>query len=129
MHYITLKLMGRCTFWLCLLAGLPSCGGGDDSSSNGILAPAAIQAAPQTTKDICEQTCTAADLVRSKGCGSTEFGSHSECYQQCVSRYLSHERCKETFDDSNNCLIDAGCSYETQCRGQIIVAAACLQVG
>ncbi len=112
-----------------LAGGTPELRGWRRLISNGILDPAAIQAAPQTTKDICEQTCTAADLVRSKGCGSTEFGSHSECYQQCVSRYLSHERCKETFDDSNNCLIDAGCSYETQCRGQIIVAAACLQVG
>ncbi|MEI9952507.1 MAG: hypothetical protein WDO74_26890 [Pseudomonadota bacterium] len=121
--------MGRCIFWACLLAGLPSCGGGDDSSPNGTLDAATIAAAPQSTKNICERVCTAADQIRSAGCGTTEFSSHAECYAQCVSRYLSHAKCKDAFDESNNCIIDAGCSAQTQCIGQIIFAAACLQSG
>jgi|GEM_PF-3520782 len=122
----SLGRLGQCLIWVGSAAALASCGDSDASTS---LDPAVLAAAPQATKDICERTCTAADLVRSKGCGTTEFSSHSECYQQCVNRYLSHEKCKETFDAANNCLIDSGCSYQSQCTGQIIVAAACLQSG
>jgi hypothetical protein len=123
----SLRRVGRCIFSLCLAAGLTGCGG--DSDSNGGVDPAVIAAAPQETKDICERTCTAADQVKAKSCGTTEFSSHSECYAQCVSRYQGHPKCKDDFDGSNNCLIDSGCNYQTQCVGQIIVAAACLQSG
>jgi hypothetical protein len=126
MHETT-RYLAHCTLWGCLATGLSGCGGGE--TTNGAPDPALIAAAPQATKDICERTCTAADLVRSKSCGTTEFSSHSECYGQCVSRYLSHEKCKDDFDGSNNCVIDAGCSYQTQCIGQLILAAACLQSG
>ena len=119
--------VGRGVLWVCWLLGPVSCGGGSDT--NGGLDPAAIAAAPQPTKDICERVCTAADLVRSSSCGSVEFSSHTECYQQCVTRYLNHTNCKQDFDDSNNCAIDAGCNYETECRSSIIFAAVCLQSG
>jgi len=125
MGKISLGHVGRWALWVCWALGLPGCGG--ESDSNGGLDPAAIAAAPQTTKDICERVCSAADLVRSKACGTVEFSSHSECYQQCVTRYLRHESCKSDFDDSNNCIIDQGCSAETQCRSEIIFAAICLQ--
>ena len=123
---LSYRYLGRCVFSICLAGGLASCG--DDSGSNGV-DPAVIAAAPQATKDICERTCTAADQVRAKNCGTTEFSSHSECYEQCVDRYLKHANCKDDFDSANNCLIDSGCNYQTQCPGQIIVAAACLQSG
>jgi len=117
--------VGRWIFGVCLATALPSCGGGSDA--DGGVDPAAIAAAPQATKDLCERVCSAADLVRSKACGRVEFSSHAECYQQCVSRYLSHATCKGDFDDANNCIIDAGCSYETQCSSSIVFAAICLQ--
>jgi|SRR6188768_271079 len=119
--------MGRGIFWLSCVIGLAGCGAGSDS--NETIDPAAIAAAPQATKDICERVCSAADLVRSSGCGSTEFSNHTECYQQCVHRYLTHAKCKQDFDDASRCEIDEGCNYETQCRSEIVFAAACLQSG
>jgi len=123
MNQIGLGYLGRAVVGGCL-ALLSSCGGSDP---DGTVDPAALAAAPQATKDICEKVCAAADLVRSKGCGMVEFSTHAECYKQCVSRYLLHEPCKDLFDDSNECVIDAGCNYQIQCLGKIIPASACLQ--
>jgi hypothetical protein len=127
MDTISLRQVGWRTLWVCLALALPNCGGGSDS--NGAPDAAAIAAAPQATKDICERVCSAADMIRTSACGSVEFSSHAECYRQCVSRYLTYPSCKEDFDDSNNCAIDEGCNYQTSCRSLIIFAAVCLQGG
>jgi hypothetical protein len=99
----------------------------DDSTQTSGPDPAALATAPEAVKTICEQVCTAADQIRSKGCGSTEFASHSECYAQCVSRYLDYPNCSSAFDESNSCVRDAVCNAQTQCVGGIVMAAACMQ--
>ncbi|HEY5955945.1 MAG TPA: hypothetical protein VIV60_05305 [Polyangiaceae bacterium] len=98
----------------------------DDENASGP-DPAKLAAAPDSTKLICEQVCSAADEIRKKSCGATEFPTHSECYAQCVSRYLDYPNCVEDFDASNECVRDAICNAQSQCIGAVVLAAACMQ--
>lgn len=101
---------------------------GDDQNESAGPDPARIEAAPDSTKSICEQVCITADEMRAKDCGTTEFANYSQCYAECVVRYLDYPDCQEDFDQSNECVIDALCRAATLCTGDIIMAAACMQV-
>jgi hypothetical protein len=117
----------QCVLALCLTVGLSACDGQDQPQSTGPDA-SAVAGASESTKSICEEVCSAADQIQSQACGETEFATHSECYVQCVSRYLDYPNCKDDFDDSNECVRDAVCNAQTECKGAVVFAAACMQV-
>lgn len=106
--------------------GLSACSGDDETQGKHYDA-AAIEAAPTEAKTQCERACSAADQVRAQKCGETEFATHSECYTQCVGRYLDHPECSDAFDSANTCIGDAVCSAQTECVFDMISAVACMQ--
>lgn len=119
-HWLVLLTLG------CVTA-FSGCSG-DEQSDAASDDPARIEAAPESTKRLCEESCTALDEIRAKACGTAEFATHSACYAGCVTRYLDYPGCRDDFDQTNECIRDAVCSAGTLCVGDVIMAAACMQV-